>query len=237
MIGKVRPLLASSSCRRLRKMRLQLDGSSAPEEADVCARREPDRAQSERHRHGGDAERSKSRGGRARLAHSTRQRATASAAATGAAAASAIVAMTLSPTLGQARLRQESRSRNMRSRCRCSVCPAIHINSRSWLRSSSTHEPSDPPHRAVLVCSHHDFSGARTLLVGLPAASATLATRPRPRSGTHLLHREKEDARLQRGSSVQKSNHIVCSETGLQRSGDGLSPGEPCALSPRLLGF
>lgn len=42
-----------------------------------------------------------------------------------------------------------SRSRNVRSRCRCSVCPAIHINSRSWLRSSSTHEPSDPPHRVV----------------------------------------------------------------------------------------
>lgn len=26
---------------------------------------------------------------------------------------------------------------------------AIHINSRSWLRSSSTHEPSDPPLRIV----------------------------------------------------------------------------------------
>jgi hypothetical protein len=26
---------------------------------------------------------------------------------------------------------------------------AIHINSRSWLRSSSTHEPSDPPLRMV----------------------------------------------------------------------------------------
>jgi hypothetical protein len=37
----------------------------------------------------------------------------------------------------------------MRSRCRCSMCPAIHINSRSWLRSSSTHEPSDPPQRVV----------------------------------------------------------------------------------------
>ena len=44
-----------------------------------------------------------------------------------------------------------SQSRNVRSRCRCSVCPAIHINSRSWLRSSSTHEPSDPPHRVVFV--------------------------------------------------------------------------------------
>ena len=35
--------------------------------------------------------------------------------------------------------------RNVRSRCRCSMCPAIHITSRSWLRSSSTREPSDPP--------------------------------------------------------------------------------------------
>lgn len=37
----------------------------------------------------------------------------------------------------------------MRSRYRCSMCPAIHINSRSWLRSSSTHEPSDPPLRVI----------------------------------------------------------------------------------------
>lgn len=41
----------------------------------------------------------------------------------------------------------ETRGRNMRSRCQCSMCPAIHVNSRSWLRSSSTHEPSDPPLR------------------------------------------------------------------------------------------
>jgi hypothetical protein len=31
------------------------------------------------------------------------------------------------------------------------MCPAIHITSRSWLRSSSTHEPSDPPLRVVSV--------------------------------------------------------------------------------------
>lgn len=37
----------------------------------------------------------------------------------------------------------------MRSRCRCSMSPAIHIKSRSWLRSSSTHEPSDPPLRVI----------------------------------------------------------------------------------------
>ena len=41
----------------------------------------------------------------------------------------------------------------MRSRYRCSMCPAIHINSRSWLRSSSTHEPSDPPLRVVIFVS------------------------------------------------------------------------------------
>jgi hypothetical protein len=31
------------------------------------------------------------------------------------------------------------------------MCPAIHIISRSWLRSSSTHEPSDPPPKVVIV--------------------------------------------------------------------------------------
>ena len=46
-----------------------------------------------------------------------------------------------------------TRSRNVRSRYRCSMCPAIHINSRSWLRSSSTHEPSDPPPRVVIFTS------------------------------------------------------------------------------------
>ena len=57
-------------------------------------------------------------------------------------------ARVLHPTLGQTWPR-ESRGRHVRSRCRCSMCPAIHINSRSWLRSSSTHEPSDPPLRVV----------------------------------------------------------------------------------------
>ena len=31
------------------------------------------------------------------------------------------------------------------------MCPAVHINSRSLLRSSSTHEPSDPPLRVILL--------------------------------------------------------------------------------------
>ncbi len=54
-----------------------------------------------------------------------------------------------------------TRGRNMRSRYRCSMCPAIHINSRSWLRSSSTHEPSDPPLRAVSIDSEAS-AGATT---------------------------------------------------------------------------
>jgi hypothetical protein len=34
---------------------------------------------------------------------------------------------------------------------------AIHITSRSWLRSSSTHEPSDPPLRIVILASKKQF--------------------------------------------------------------------------------
>ena len=48
----------------------------------------------------------------------------------------------------------------MRSRYRCSMCPAIHINSRSWLRSSSTHEPSDPPLR-VIICVNFSTTARR----------------------------------------------------------------------------
>lgn len=61
-----------------------------------------------------------------------------------------------------------TRCRNMRSRCRCSMCPAIHINSRSWLRSSSTHEPSDPPLRVV---SHH--MNTATIYLHLPEGTGS----------------------------------------------------------------
>lgn len=42
-----------------------------------------------------------------------------------------------------------TRDRNARSKNQCSMCPAIHTKSRSWLRSSSTREPSDPLLRVV----------------------------------------------------------------------------------------
>ena len=65
-----------------------------------------------------------------------------------------------------------TRGRNVRSRCRCSMCPAIHINSRSWLRSSSTGEPSDPPHRVVIFVFFLR-SGACPGRSGAPTASLT----------------------------------------------------------------
>ena len=56
-----------------------------------------------------------------------------------------------------------TQDRNMRSRSRCSMCPAIHINSRSWLRSSSTHEPSDPPLRVISVTPFQERQGSAAM--------------------------------------------------------------------------
>lgn len=50
-----------------------------------------------------------------------------------------------------------TRGRNVRSKNQCSMCPAIHTKSRSWLRSSSTREPSDPLLRVVIFV-FRDFS-------------------------------------------------------------------------------
>ena len=63
-----------------------------------------------------------------------------------------------------------SPGRNVRSRCRCSVfvCPAFCTTSRSWLRSSSTHEPSDPPHRAVFVST--SLKRRSSVLFSLPGS-------------------------------------------------------------------
>lgn len=44
-----------------------------------------------------------------------------------------------------------TRGRNSRSDSRCSMCSAIHTNYRSWLRPSSTREPSDSPSGAVII--------------------------------------------------------------------------------------
>ena len=96
-----------------------------------------------------------------------------------------------------------TRDRNMRSRYRCSMCPAIHINSRSWLRSSSTHEPSDPPLRVSFVYdfvpgnvpagSHRKFLKNRTFG---KKKDEPPGRRPRPplfKPGTRVLRRYPDD--------------------------------------------
>ena len=65
----------------------------------------------------------------------------------------------------------------MRSRCRCSMCPAIHISSRSWLRSSSTHEPSDPPLRVVLSLSFHRSASRGNSELALTVGRGTFPSR------------------------------------------------------------
>ena len=66
----------------------------------------------------------------------------------------------------------------MRSRRRCSMCPAIHINSRSWLRSSSTHEPSDPPLRVMPTFSRSARRGNCELAKTVGRGAATAARLP-----------------------------------------------------------
>ena len=57
--------------------------------------------------------------------------------------------MDVGPTLAKGHPQSLDHGCNVRSTCRCSVYPAIHTTTRSLLRSSSTHEPSDPPLRVV----------------------------------------------------------------------------------------
>jgi len=78
----------------------------------------------------------------------------------------------------------------VRSRYRCSMCPAIHINSRSWLRSSSTREPSDPPLRVV---SFVRFISTRRPTPPKPATTTTVTDRGgRPTLATTLTVRKTE---------------------------------------------
>jgi hypothetical protein len=123
------------------------EGRPTLKASDVAQDRRPVRALSPRRfvpeaAHGG--ERLKSTADERDYARATRQHAAGQAAFYGGSRCDDLFA---DPRTGVALA--VSQSRNVRSRCRCSVCPAIHINSRSWLRSSSTHEPSDPPHRVV----------------------------------------------------------------------------------------
>ena len=90
-----------------------------------------------------------------------------------------------------------TQSRNVRSRYRCSMCPAIHINSRSWLRSSSTHEPSDPPPRVVYHI--YSFSPRETSFACLGNVRAK-ATPASTRSNRFSLHSSSRGKKTQQPS-------------------------------------
>ena len=71
------------------------------------------------------------------------------------------------------------------------MCPAIHISSRSWLRSSSTHEPSDPPLRVVHLsvfwffeADQHKPRHGKKKLVARPGRAPTP---PRSRDGEEVF--------------------------------------------------
>lgn len=75
-----------------------------------------------------------------------------------------------------------TRGRDVRSKNQCSMCPAIHTKSRSWLRSSSTREPSDPLLRVVFFV----FFEARG---SLPSPVAFESSRSRLSRGGEKLSR------------------------------------------------
>lgn len=121
------------------------------------------------------------------------------------------------PTLRQTWLREKTRSRNVRSRCRCSMWSAIHINSRNWLRSSSTHEPSDPPHRVVIQFV------VSTLSRGATRAPRTRRRASRPPTGG--AERKPGPPDLRPGSVKMVFVQIGCVRV-LRRRGDRVSRGE-----------
>lgn len=129
-----------------------------------------------------------------------------------------------------------TRGRNVRSKNQCSMCPAIHTKSRSWLRSSSTREPSDPLLRVVIFFFNSEVVG----ISPRPPAFESAFEKPLPRE------REKSRGRSTRGpgprpSSRKDTDLGVRAETaGASRrkrpsgpSSSSLAPGKKGTPSPR----
>ena len=102
----------------------------------------------------------------------------------------------------------------MRSRYRCSMCPAIHNNSRSWLRSSSTHEPSDPPLRVVFFFLDEIVEFVRTANAqatdGRAARLSNIATAQRKK--TRRKH-ERVPASQEDGAGAPGKENDRCFQT------------------------
>lgn len=121
----------------------------------------------------------------------------------------------------------------MRSKNQCSVCPAIHTKSRSWLRSSSTREPSDPPLRVVNKSSFNsvqlqpEVSGHRRAVAGSrPRQKSFFFAHARPTS-VFPLHGGARDHFRRAGAA----DEVYSAEGAERRSQQG--PGRKVRSSKR----
>jgi hypothetical protein len=106
---------------------------------------------------------------------------------------------------------------------------AVHTTYRSWLRSSSIYEPSDPPIRlefislSALFCASKKIKKKRSSLAA-PCTKSSLSLKPRAKSGTgptvssHHSHGRSTQAAQRAGSTPttqcgtwSPSYHAVCS--------------------------
>jgi len=80
------------------------------------------------------------------------------------------------------------------------MCPAVHMSTRNLLRSSSTHEPSDPPFRVVsLFAKWHIIGQVRPFY-----ARAAPPARPHQEGHTGTQHAKRRDS-----ARRSKAFHIV----------------------------
>jgi hypothetical protein len=107
------------------------------------------------------------------------------------------------------------------------MCPAIHTSSRSWLRSSSTHEPSDPPPRIVLVFRFRN--GARYVYISRDERTCGKTTKRRGSGREHSLpSKPRRDRPLNgRPPPGQAVEHLPLLEGGSTDAGTGRSAGTP----------
>jgi hypothetical protein len=108
------------------------------------------------------------------------------------------------------------------------MCPAIHITSRSWLRSSSTREPSDPPLRVVFffffvlnILRGADVNATRSTDNGSQRVGSGREETHNPRSAGNDTAHTKTAAALRRATSTypklapkQKKKGKIASQPG-----------------------
>ena len=114
------------------------------------------------------------------------------------------------------------------------MCPAIHISSRSWLRSSSTHEPSDPPLRIVLFILYSVKKKKRSVNPPFSFQPSPLFKRKNKKqeaagSGRTLLPSKPRDHRgpPARPKFPADANGLLPSDTQHRQSTQAEKPAEP----------